>query len=92
MARAIYTYKTLIEYQAQLDDIKNKKDQPILSVSAYEARRPRRVTQQLDLEDRRAKSRRIDLRFLMVAPKSREAKLIQEVPGEAEIILDGNPQ
>ena len=60
-ARALTTYKTLINYAPQLDLLKNTQKQALLSVSAYEARRPVENATS-------AKNRRIDLRFLMASP------------------------
>ncbi len=64
-ARALNTYQTLIAYAPQLDELKNTQQQALLSVSAYEARRPVELSD--DLTEQR-KNRRIDLRFLMASP------------------------
>ncbi|EIJ43689.1 flagellar motor protein [Beggiatoa alba B18LD] len=64
-ARAINTYQALIANAPLLDTLQNGQTQALLSVSAYEARRP--VADQTTEEGRR-QNRRIDLRFLMASP------------------------
>lgn len=64
-ARAINTYQALVKYAPSLDNLQNMQRQSVLSVSAYEARRPVAET---DTEFGRRKNRRIDLRFLMSSP------------------------
>lgn len=64
-ARALNTWKALIQVVPALDSLKNPQQQALLSVSAYASRRP--VAPQDSAENRR-KNRRIDLRFLMATP------------------------
>ena len=64
-ARALNTYRALIQSRPLLDVLKNSREQALLSVSAYAARRP--VTDS-SAEDNRRRNRRIDLRFLMASP------------------------
>lgn len=64
-ARALHTFQALNRYAPVLEQLKNPNQQALLSVSAYEARRP--VANQ-DTEENRRQNRRIDLRFLMAAP------------------------
>jgi len=81
MERAIYIFDTINDFQPTINKIRNKNKQPILSISAYEAQRPKTEFQALkekklveELRNARAQNRRIDLRFLMIAPKSVEVK------------------
>lgn len=77
MERAIYIYQTINIFQPEIKDVKNKSNQSILSISAYEAKRPKVEFKELlenQLTDARTQNRRIDLRFLMIAPKNVEVK------------------
>jgi flagellar motor protein MotB len=68
-ARAITTYKRLFERQPSLELLVNSKNQPLIGVSAYEARRPVvRDNVDISLDEQRKQNRRIDLRFLMELP------------------------
>ncbi|MEY3219011.1 MAG: hypothetical protein RIT27_368 [Pseudomonadota bacterium] len=64
-ARALHTFQALNHYAPVLETLKNPQQQALLSVSAYEARRP--VANQ-ETEENRRQNRRIDLRFLMASP------------------------
>lgn len=64
-ARAFNTYQTLITEAPILDQLQNQQQQTLLSVSAYEARRPVAPN---DSEPNRRNNRRIDLRFIMSSP------------------------
>jgi len=64
-ARSLHTFQALNRYAPILENLKNPHQQALLSVSAYEARRP--VANQ-ETEENRRQNRRIDLRFLMAAP------------------------
>lgn len=61
VARALNTYRALINSAPTLDRLQNPQRQALISVSAYEARRPVNNTNQ-------KLNRRIDLRFLMASP------------------------
>ena len=74
-ARALNTYKALIAHIPLLDQLQNPKSQPVLSVSAYEARRPVGDNQ---TEDGKRSNRRIDLRFLMATPRLDEIQTIKD--------------
>jgi len=63
--RALNTYKALVTAKPALESLQNPQQQALLSVSAYEARRP--VATQATAEERR-KNRRIDMRFIMASP------------------------
>lgn len=65
MARALNTYQALTQHESLLDSLQNAQYQALLSVSAYEARRP--VVKGKSSEARR-QNRRIDLRFIMASP------------------------
>jgi len=64
-ARALNTYQALAGHAPALETLQNPQQQALLSVSAYEARRP---VAQGDSDENRRQNRRIDLRFLMAAP------------------------
>ena len=64
--RAINTFKALDEQQPDLISLLNYNGQAIYSVSGYSQYRPRDTS---DTDDARRKNRRIDLRFLMKAPR-----------------------
>jgi len=64
-ARALHTFQALNRYAPVLETLKNPQQQALLSVSAYESRRP--VANQ-ETEENRRQNRRIDLRFLMATP------------------------
>ncbi|WP_353571650.1 OmpA family protein [Candidatus Albibeggiatoa sp. nov. BB20] len=63
VARALNTYRALVNFAPTLDRLQNPQRQALISVSAYEARRPVVNTQR----DKKH-NRRIDLRFLMASP------------------------
>ena len=88
-ARATYIYKSLTAYEPKLDGMLNRNNQPVMSISAYAERRPRSNSQEIDDVISRSMNRRIDMRFLMVAPKSRQAKSIDQVRDKTvEIVSD----
>lgn len=64
-ARALNTYRTLIAEAPVLEQLRNSQHYALLSVSAYEARRPVAPNQD---EAARRNNRRIDLRFIMSSP------------------------
>jgi chemotaxis protein MotB len=61
-ARAFNTYNALIQEVPNLDKLQNSHRQALISISAYEARRP------VAPDPKDPQNRRIDLRFLMSAP------------------------
>ena len=65
IARALNTYRALINFSPSLDRLQNPQRQPLISVSAYEARRP---VANPNTEEGKKYNRRIDLRFLMSSP------------------------
>lgn len=64
-ARAAYTYRNMVDFEAVLAALVNAKGQPIFSVSGYGAKRPV-IKHERPTDDPR--NRRIDLRFLMAPP------------------------
>lgn len=74
-ARALNTYQTLIHHAPLLDNLQNAQQHALLSVSAYEARRPLVAN---DTESNRQKNRRIDLRFMMSSSPPQFIEQIQE--------------
>ncbi len=74
-ARAINTYKALLEYENSLGHLKNARGEDLLGVSGYEAHRP--VSLEPTADGRRL-NRRIDLRFLIAAPSEDELTMIRE--------------
>jgi chemotaxis protein MotB len=76
MKRATNTYRRLTEVEQRLMLMRNApgdQGQPVLSVSGYGELRPIALG---DSPEAKQKNRRIDLRFLMVAPQSDEVKVI----------------
>lgn len=79
-ARAINTYKALLEYEPSLTELSNDRGEALLGVSDYEAQRP------VSLEptpDGRRLNRRIDLRFLIAAPSEEQLNEIRSRVGPA---------
>jgi chemotaxis protein MotB len=79
-ARAINTYKALLEYEPSLTELSNDRGEALLGVSDYEAQRP------VSLEptpDGRRLNRRIDLRFLIAAPSEEQLNEIRGRVGDA---------
>ena len=79
-ARAINTYKALLEYEPSLTELSNDRGEALLGVSDYEAQRP------VSLEptpDGRRLNRRIDLRFLIAAPSEEQLNEIRSRVGAA---------
>jgi chemotaxis protein MotB len=77
-ARAINTYKALLEYEPSLTELSNDRGEALLGVSDYEAQRP------VSLEptpDGRRLNRRIDLRFLIAAPSEEQLNEIRSRVG-----------
>ncbi len=62
VARALNTYRSLVDSAPTLDRLQNPQRQALISVSAYEARRP------VTTSENKKHNRRIDLRFLMASP------------------------
>lgn len=65
VARALNTYRALVNSAPSLDRLQNPNRQPLISVSAYEARRP---VADMKTKQGKKQNRRIDLRFLMASP------------------------
>lgn len=89
-ARAITTYKALVAAAPSLASLQNARNVPIFGVSGYADQRPVAANSS---EGGRRLNRRIDLRFVMVAPAASEAvtrlNQLQQVPagskaGEAD--------
>jgi len=74
-ARAINTYKALLSYESSLAQLKNARGEDLLGVSAYEAHRPVSLE---PTDDGRRLNRRIDLRFLIAAPRADELTAIRQ--------------
>jgi flagellar motor protein MotB len=74
-ARAVNTYKALLGYESSLAQLKNARGEDLLGVSAYEAHRP--VSLEPTADGRRL-NRRIDLRFLIAAPRAEELTTIRQ--------------
>lgn len=76
VVRATNTFRALLEFEPELISLcapKQTRCEPILSVSGYGPQRP--VPNSLGTEDqRKQQNRRIDLRLIMMAPDSGEAK------------------
>jgi len=73
-ARAINTYRIILNRNSGLNDLKNDQLETLLSVSGYGENRPLNNNRtRLDRE----KNRRIDLRFLMASDKPKELKHIE---------------
>jgi chemotaxis protein MotB len=77
--RGINTFKALVRYEPSLELLRNVNGEPLLGVSAYEARRP--VVAEDSAEAHRL-NRRIDLRFVVAAPSNRELARVRERLGE----------
>jgi chemotaxis protein MotB len=73
--RGINTFKALVRYEPSLELLHNVNGEPLLGVSAYEARRP--VLAEDNAEAHRL-NRRIDLRFVVAAPSNRELGLVRD--------------
>ncbi len=73
-ARAITIYKELVKTSPALATLRNKKAEPVLSVSGYGDNRP---VGDNNTEDGRKNNRRIDLRFLMATPRPDELTIIE---------------
>ena len=72
--RALGTYQALISSDADLGNLKNKRNQAILSVSGYGRERP---VQPNDTDDDKRQNRRIDVRFIMLTPRPQEMDEVQ---------------
>jgi flagellar motor protein MotB len=76
VVRATNTFRALIEFEPELIGLcapKQSRCEPILSVSGYGPQRPVPNSQGSE-EQRKQQNRRIDLRLIMMAPDSGEAK------------------
>lgn len=78
--RGINTYKALVGFEPSLELLRNPRGEPLLGVSAYEARRPV-VAEPTDAA--RRLNRRIDLRFVVAAPASADLTKLQSAIGGA---------
>jgi chemotaxis protein MotB len=72
--RALGTYEALVSSDADLADLKNKRNQAILSVSGYGRERPVRPN---DTDENKRQNRRIDVRFIMLTPRAQEMDEVQ---------------
>jgi flagellar motor protein MotB len=75
--RAINTWRAIFKASLKLENLKNKKREPLFSCSGYADTRP---VSSNDTVEGRMKNRRIDLRFSMTPPrKEKEPAAIQEI-------------
>lgn len=75
-ARAAYTYKKLLKFKENLGQLKNKKGQPIFSVSGYGSKRPVHKHKDSTAD---AANRRIDLRFIMASPSIKDNPVVEDI-------------
>jgi flagellar motor protein MotB len=76
--RATSTFRELMRVKQELGLYLNPNDKPVLSVSGYgEYRQVKREPNETD-EAYKQRNRRIDLRILMAAPRSEDAKQMQQ--------------
>ena len=80
-ARGVNTFKALIAIENGLDSLRNQRDEALLGVAGYEARRPVAAG---DSDIAHERNRRIDLRFIVSAPTPEE---LQELNRRIENIL-----
>lgn len=73
--RGTSVFTRLTELQPSLGVLKNVKDEALLGVSAYEARRP--VSAE-DTDEARRKNRRIDIRFVILSPTDEQLRAITD--------------
>jgi chemotaxis protein MotB len=71
--RAVNTFRALTEAAPSLATLRNARGEPLLGVASYEARRP--IVAGSDEASRR-RNRRIDLRFVVAAPRLPELETI----------------
>ncbi|MBK9586929.1 MAG: OmpA family protein [Alphaproteobacteria bacterium] len=64
--RAVNTYRKIIFFENRLDNIKNDKQEHLISISGYGSKRP--IGNNIADEDKQS-NRRIALRFIMATPK-----------------------
>lgn len=67
--RAVEAYRHLITAQPGLDELRNTDNKPLFGVSGYADRRP---VAENDTDDDRKRNRRIDVRFLLLAPTQQD--------------------
>lgn len=82
--RAISLWQLWVELlpeQFSLDDIENKDNQPLFSVSGYGPTRP--ATRRQDTDEELSQNRRIDIRFTIRRPSSAEYRRVSENLEEA---------
>jgi flagellar motor protein MotB len=72
--RAIGTFNSLLSHEKALEKLTNDNDQKLLGVSGYAEFRP---IKKGNTKEARAANRRIDLRFLMAAPTTRELNALK---------------
>ncbi len=83
--RAVSTFRAMIEKMPALRDLRNKRGEEIISVSGYGSTR---WISEGKTKEALANNRRIDLRFVMDADKSRELDSILRITGEMRGEID----
>ena len=68
--RAVNTYRKLVDFEPNLENVKNDKNEHLLSISGYGSKRP---LVDNDTDEHKRINRRIDLRFIMATPKSTDS-------------------
>lgn len=76
--RAISTYHHMLKHAPRLGALANRAGEPLFSVAGYADQRP---LFHYDKPTHDVRNRRIDIRFIMVPPSSKEADVIQQVHG-----------
>lgn len=74
--RAISTYQHMFQHSSTLGLLKNLNGEPLFSVAGYADQRPLFVHAS-PTDDQR--NRRIDMRFIMMPPSSKDAAIVQQV-------------
>ncbi len=83
-SRSFHTYQAITSAQEILGRLQNRNRQPILSVAGYGKQRPISTN---DTPEGKRQNRRIDLRFIMSPPKSRQVEdIAQKVEDSREIL------
>jgi flagellar motor protein MotB len=75
--RATTTYRELLRVKPELAHFKSPNSTPVLSVSGYGQDRPLPRKADESDDDYKKRNRRIDLRLIMAAPRSKDAKEMQ---------------
>jgi flagellar motor protein MotB len=83
--RAVATFREIISRQPELDQLKNRKGERVLSVAAYASSRP---AVEGDDAAAYAQNRRIDLRFVMDTDPSRGLQEMQSLLDEMRTTID----